>query len=141
MLTATEEYPLAGICRVLHRRNACVFVTAIAERLLAAFATRAPEVRFALFYFHGIGRLLGDDRCGHELVILSCFLARYNPNRCRVKVELLYLDGCQLIVHVQLECAAPEWRFKDVVHMLAISSFFALLYKKPCPFQRLEHIG
>lgn len=61
VLAAAEEHPLVGVGGIFHRRNARSFVTAIAERLFAALAAGAPEVGFALFNFHGIGRLLGND--------------------------------------------------------------------------------
>lgn len=65
VFAAAEEYPLAYIRCVFEGRNAGILVAAIAERLLAALATGAPEVVLAFFDFDGIGRFLSDDWCGH----------------------------------------------------------------------------
>lgn len=65
MLTPAEENALAGLGRVFDRINVRVLVTAIAERLLAAFTTGTPEVVFAFFNFDGVRGFLGNDGCGH----------------------------------------------------------------------------
>ena len=71
LLAAAEEYPLAGVCSVFDGNNARVFVASIAEGLLAALATRTPEVAFAFFNFDGVWRFLRYDGCCH-VPALAC---------------------------------------------------------------------
>jgi len=63
VLAPTEKHPLAGIGCVFDGCYAGVLVTAVTERLLAAFATSAPEEGLALFNLDGIWRFLRDDGC------------------------------------------------------------------------------
>lgn len=70
LLAAAEEQPLADISCVLDGRDARVLVTAIAEGLLAALATRTPEVGFALFNFDGVWRFLRDYGCCHVFALV-----------------------------------------------------------------------
>ena len=70
VLAAAEKHPLACLGCVFDRCNARVLVTAIAERLLAALATSAPEVGFAFFNFDGVRSFLRDDRCCHEFALV-----------------------------------------------------------------------
>ena len=72
VLAATEEHALAGVGCVFHWRYARILVTAIAERLLAALATSAPEVGFACFNLNGVGRFLRDHGCCHSVLIGGC---------------------------------------------------------------------
>lgn len=70
VLATTEEYSLARIRCVFDRCNARVLVTAIAERLIAALATSAPEVGFAFLNFDWVRSFLRDDRCCHEFALV-----------------------------------------------------------------------
>lgn len=65
VLAAAEEYPLAGLSCVLDGHYADILVTAIAERLFAALATRTPKVGFAFFDLDWIRRILRYDGCCH----------------------------------------------------------------------------
>lgn len=65
VFAAAEENSLAGVSGVLDRCYACVFVAAIAERLITALAAGAPEIGFALFNLDRVGGFLNDDRCCH----------------------------------------------------------------------------
>jgi len=69
VLTTAEEHALAGVSCIFHRRDARIFVTTIAEGLLAALAAGAPKVGFALFNLNGIGRFLRDHWCCHAVLV------------------------------------------------------------------------
>jgi hypothetical protein len=71
LLATAKEDPLAGLGCVFEGRYARVLVTAIAERLLAALATRTPEVGFSFFNFDGVWRFLRYDGCCH-VPALAC---------------------------------------------------------------------
>ena len=74
LLAAAEEHPLAGLSCVLDGRYAGVLVATVAERLIAALTTGAPEVAFAFFNFDWVGGFLRDDGCCHlaDLICLAC---------------------------------------------------------------------
>lgn len=71
VLASAKEDPLAGLSCVLDWRYAGVFVTAIAEGLFAALATRTPEVGLALFNFDRVRRFLRYYGCRH-IRALAC---------------------------------------------------------------------
>lgn len=71
LLAAAEEHPLAGLSCVFDGHYAGILVTAIAEGLLAALATRTPEVGLALFNFDQVRRFLRYYGCRHILA-LAC---------------------------------------------------------------------
>ena len=70
VLAAAEKHPLACLGCVFDGRYAGVLVTAIAERLIAAFATSAPEVGFTFFHFERVRRFLRDDGCCHGIALV-----------------------------------------------------------------------
>ena len=65
LLAAAEEHPFVGLSCVLDGRYAGILVTAITEGLLAALATRTPEVGLALFNFDRVRRFLRYYGCCH----------------------------------------------------------------------------
>lgn len=71
VLAAAEKHPLARLCCVSNGCDARVLVASITEGLLAALATSAPEVGFALFYFDWIRRLLRYDGWCHVPALAS----------------------------------------------------------------------
>lgn len=76
MLAATEKYSFACLRSIFHWCHTGVFMATIAKRLLATFATSAPEVGFAFFNFDRIWRFLCyNGRC-HVRCLTSLRVAK-----------------------------------------------------------------